>query len=408
MIHLLSLEFTRTAGNVGGNLLCGQLNPHLFEGLSCRSAALSQVASDHAQSLFARIGNGWMGSFSAFAITLVIALAAIRWLGPMGFLDHPGGRKQHRSPIPRVGGLAILASFALAGSLGWLNGIFSPLAWLTLGGMALIGVLDDRFDLRARWKALGGLAIGILLAALATYELTVNSGSVFLFGFDLSGMPLLLGSLLLMLFWGIPQAFNLIDGADGLALGFGLISLTVLAVAGSPLPYVIGCVAALFILNWPKSRLFLGDCGSLGLGLFLAMLAFKTFGKTKPEAILWLFAYPTADVVQVVTVRIATGRAIGRADRNHFHHRWKDALGERGHFRVPILWIQGALCASGAVVEGPWRLLPWLGLAGILLQCSVFICQSIRRHGHQHRVAPLQVRGTGGTEPNCRIQTEEH
>jgi UDP-GlcNAc:undecaprenyl-phosphate GlcNAc-1-phosphate transferase len=400
-------QATLIVGAAADRILCLPLDSNLSGAFSFfPSGTFSVTAGLKNQNLASTVGHGWAGFCLAFLITLLIALLAIKWIGPLGFLDHPGGRKQHQRPIPRVGGLALVASLALAGSLGWLDGVFSPIAWTCLGAMALIGLLDDRFDLRARWKAIAGLAIGLFLAILGAIELLSHSGEVILFGTCLSDIPLLMGTLLLMLFWAIPQAFNLIDGADGLALGFTLITLAVLALAGSPVPYAMGAVAALFALNWPRSRLFLGDCGSLFLGLLTAMLAFKTFGHTKPEAILWLLAYPTADVIQVVTVRLATGRSLGRADRNHFHHRWKDALGNWSRLRVPILWVQGALCASGAILEGPWKSIAWVGLAGLVLQCCVFVCMSIRRHHQRMLGARIPARSLR-TEPQCVVQTEK-
>ncbi len=357
--------------------LISRLDRHFAGGfLSAAPAATPQQIPD----LPSWVGNVWVNSCGAFALTLVIALMAARWVGPRGFMDQPGGRKQHKAPVPRIGGLALIISLALAGACGWLKDTLSPLVWMPLGAMALIGILDDRFDLRARWKAAGTFAIAILLALLGTLELTQLPAAVHLFGCNVSGMPLLLSALLLMLFWGIPQAFNLIDGANGLTLGYGLICLTVLTLAGTPVPYVLGAVTALFVLNWPRSRLFLGDCGSLCLGLLCAMLAFKAFGRTKPEAVLWLFAYPIADVVQVVIVRLATGSPLGEADRNHFHHRWKEALGARAYLRVPLIWLQAALCASGTLLTGSWRIIPWIGLAWLSVQTTVFMVSSIRRH----------------------------
>jgi len=132
------------------------------------------------------------------------------------------------------------------------------------------------------------------------------------------------------------------------------------------------------MLNWPKAKCFLGDGGSLLLGLLLALLAVRTFGNSRPDAILWLFAYPLADVLMVVVIRLMTGRPLGQGDRNHLHHHWKRILGRYGRLRVPILWAQVALCCSGALAEGVWTLLPAVGLVGLAFQVVGFSVQAIR------------------------------
>jgi UDP-GlcNAc:undecaprenyl-phosphate GlcNAc-1-phosphate transferase len=303
-----------------------------------------------------------------------------------------------------VGGQALVGTLAIGYFLTANVFVYSAGFWIGLLPLAALGLVDDLFDVRARWKALASMAIAATVAAICTQSVLAPSqaGAFQLFGLSLPGHPILAWALLLMLFWGMPQAFNLIDGANGLTLGYALVVLVILGLAGASIAVPLGAVAGVLLLNWPRSRLFLGDCGSLSLGLLLAILAFQTFGSRRPEAILWLFAYPILDVTQVVMVRIATGQALGAADRNHLHHRWEALLGSHAVFRVPILWAQAALCASGALLAGPWMLLPWTGLMILLLQVALFSSTTIRAHRRHRRLHSALVARKTNKPQNAR------
>ncbi len=310
----------------------------------------------------------------------VLGVAAIRWLGPMGFLDVPGGRKLHSGVIPRVGGIALGGAVAVGAALGWLQGLIPWSSWLGLLLLFGLGILDDRFSLRARWKAIFGLAIAVGLAGLQAPGMVPAGASFAILGLPLSHDPLVIGGLLAALYWVMPHAYNLIDGADGLALGCSIIVLATLSIAGIPQAFLLGGLLGVFLLNWPTAKCFLGDAGSLTLGLLLALLAAQTFGRTRPDSILWLFAYPLADVCMVVVIRLATRQPLGLGDRNHLHHHWKRTLGSHARLRVPILWLQVALCCSGALLAGVWSLLPLLGLLALVAQVLCFSFHSIRAH----------------------------
>ncbi len=312
--------------------------------------------------------------------TLVLTWAAVRWLGPLGFLDHPGGRKRHQGAIPRVGGMALAGALLLGAVFGRGGEMLDGRGWIGVSLIAFMGVLDDRFPLRARWKASMGLGIALFLAWSQVWYFLPQPGAVSLLGFSVPPSALVVGSLLVALYWAVPQADNLIDGANGLALGCAVIVLSTLAFAGGGDPFLLGCVLALLAFNWPRAHCFLGDCGSLTLGLILALLAARTFGRTHPDAILWLFAYPVADVAMVVAIRFATGQPLGLGDRNHLHHHWGRVLGRHARFRVPLLWLTTALCCSGALLRGPWRLIPFTGLALLVGQMVRFALFSIRAH----------------------------
>lgn len=277
-----------------------------------------------------------------------------------------------------MGGFALAGVLILGAVRGWLPELLDGSGWVALALIFVLGILDDRFSLRARWKALVGLAVAVALAWFQAPELAANPVGLTLLQLSLPREPLVFGILLTLLYWVTPQAYNLIDGADGLALGCSIIVLTTLALGGTPKPLLLGALLGVLTLNWPRAKCFLGDGGSLLLGLSLAMLAVRTFGNSRPDAILWLFAYPLADVFMVVVIRLSTGQPLGLGDRNHLHHHWKRLLGRYSELRVPILWGQVALCCSGALTEGAWDLIPAVGLVALAVQVVGFSVQAIR------------------------------
>jgi len=325
-------------------------------------------------------GNPLLTTLAIFALTFFLGRLCILALGPHGFMDVPGGRRAHPSPIPRVGGMACFAALLLSSSLLQHPLPLSWIQWGALGAMVLTGALDDRFNLSARPKVLVSLIIACLLAWASLSDLAGILPHIDVLTFQIPYDPLTAFALLLMLFWGMPQAFNLIDGADGLTIGYAFIVAIILYLQGT-IDYVLPLILlGLLPLNWPRPRLFLGDCGALGLGLLFAILAHQAFSATNANAILWLFAYPILDVTMVVAIRIAHGQSPLRGDRNHLHHQLIDRLGTQAFLAVPILWVIAGLCASRAL---GWTVLPWCGLAALLGMTIAFFTTSWdKRNAH--------------------------
>lgn len=328
----------------------------------------------HAPALVAGVG-----------IALVSAIAASKWLGPLGFIDHPLGRKNHETPTPVTGGIALLVTLALGTALGFRRLDLHPEQWAGLFALAAVGIADDRFGMRARHKAMAGLLIACLMAVPGAFRVVQAHPHLTLLGFiPLPPVWPLAFFLLSLLYWFAPQAVNLIDGANGLALGYGLVVLGVLALGGRPLAFCAGALLGLLALNWPRARHFLGDTGSLVLGLLLAFEVKRGVALISPDLILWIFAYPIMDVIMVVTIRLLAGRSLGEGDRSHLHHQWMDRFPRWRHWVVPGLWAQAALCASAPLVRGWGWLLPIAGLSLLLGQVLVFVTQSLlaeRRSG---------------------------
>lgn len=275
----------------------------------------------------------------AAAVTPLVRRVALA----VGAVDQPGGRHVHDRPIPRLGGLAVLvgtggalalASWggvdlgALLAAYGWHSG------WLLAGALtvALVGAVDDIVGLgplaKLGWQLLAG---AMALAGGYGFSAVTNplGGGVIDFGW--------LGPLVTLL-WvvGVTNAFNLIDGLDGLAAGVGLIaSLTLVAVSlieQRPDAALLACalaggLAGFLFFNFNPATIFLGDSGSLLLGYALAVLSIQSLQKGTTTVLITVpllaLGLPLMDVALAVLRRsLAAGAgAIFRADAAHIHHR---------------------------------------------------------------------------------------
>jgi UDP-GlcNAc:undecaprenyl-phosphate GlcNAc-1-phosphate transferase len=317
---------------------------------------------------------------------LVLSLICIRWVAPLGWTDHPDPRKHHRTPTPRTAGLALWLLLLGVLAFAHIPHFLNRGEWVAVHVMALMGLLDDRLDLPSRPKAIVGLLVALFLAVEMGPELAQFTHELHFLGLALPPHPIVTIPLLTLWFWSIPQAFNLIDGLNGLSMGFSLLVLSVLGLAIGMAPmggYLAGGMVAVLALNYPKARHFLGDCGSLMLGTLFAVLAVKAFAVTNANLLLWLFAYPTVDVTLVVAVRKWKQVPLGTADRSHLHHYLVDHLGHHRAWLVPLVLLSVALLPMTRALDFPGHLVTsLLGLLGL-----VFLALK----AFQDRVAPGTV-----------------
>ncbi|HXX49248.1 MAG TPA: MraY family glycosyltransferase [Myxococcota bacterium] len=289
-----------------------------------------------------------------WVMALVLTPATIRFAQRRGLLDLPTARKAHKEPVAMLGGIAVFGSVFLG--LGLLLPFIPTLRELALGegslgalglGTALmvaLGLWDDVYDMAALHK----LAWQIAIAAL-TFAMGFQVGPIELpFGFMIvDTLPV---SFAVTVAWivVVANAFNLIDGMDGLASGVSLVTaLTVFLLAnqyGATVPVVAalalsGALAGFLRFNLPPARIFLGDAGALSIGYLTAVLALASYQKA-PAAValivpLLVLGLPLLDTSLAVirrglshlstngarglTVRELIG-AVTRADRGHLHH----------------------------------------------------------------------------------------
>jgi UDP-GlcNAc:undecaprenyl-phosphate GlcNAc-1-phosphate transferase len=314
----------------------------------------------------------WSEAILGGAMGLALSAALIRWVGPLGWMDRPDAlRKKHARPTPRTAGMVLWLVLIAAQATGRMPIRLDAIDWAGVHIMAFVGMLDDRFDLRARYKALGGLAVAVMLAFHVAYSMGRAVDQVSFLGVSLPSHPVVLVPVLLLWFWSLPQAYNLIDGINGLSMGFAALLLGVLGWNLKAQPILLwGGLAAVLALNFPKARHFMGDCGALLMGTFFAILGVEAFALKDPNLLLWVFAYPTVDVLMVVSIRWWKGLPLGEADRNHLHHWMMDRLNGRSWFATPILLTIAGLPMLHATDLPGQEVISFLGL-GLLVAVAM-------------------------------------
>jgi UDP-GlcNAc:undecaprenyl-phosphate GlcNAc-1-phosphate transferase len=304
----------------------------------------------------------WITSVSFFSSLLLTPLAreAFLWFG---LVDRPDGqRKLHTSAVPRAGGIPIVLSYVIAyiagmllcGDAGPVRPEHLPFAFRLLPAAAIIfltGLLDDLIGL-APYQKLAGQVAGASVAVWAGVRILSLAGHPFAEPF----------ASLVTIAWlvGCSNAFNLIDGLDGLAAGMGLFSTFTIFVAAllqqdqalalATLP-LCGSLLGFLRYNFNPASVFLGDSGSLLIGFLLgsygviwSQKAATALSMTTP---LMALAIPLLDVVLSVARRWLRGRPIFGADRHHIHHK----LLERGlTHRTVVLSLYG-MCGIYAALS---------------------------------------------------------
>ena len=296
----------------------------------------------------------------SFLSTLLLTPLA-RWCAhKTGVVDRPdGARKLQRKPVALLGGVAVLAGLAItvlaATAAGAMDNSLESIAFVSvgLGLLCAVGVVDDAYNLPAGWKLLAqiGAAIPIVMAGCAI-------GEIGLFGLH---VPLGPFGFLAALAWLVicTNAVNLIDGMDGLCSTVGLcVAAGVTAVSYfSGADNTVVCAAALagslagfLIYNLPPARIYLGDAGSMVIGMTLALLTLRVAqneaGVTHPLMMVALMALPLGDVALAMIRRKLKGQGIFQGDRGHVHHRLLDHGLKVRH----ALAVIAAICLSTAAI----------------------------------------------------------
>ena len=286
----------------------------------------------------------------AFALSLLLTPVCRSLAYRLGYVAKPRADRWGRRPAALFGGVAIvLAVLALAAATGTARHV-----WPLLSAGALIagvGLLDDVLSLKPSTK----LIAQILVASLLLY-----------FGYRLHWTESAIGDAMLTLFWivGITNAFNLLDNMDGLCSGIALIAGGCL-LAGSTaggigpeeryLAMLLGASAGFLVYNFHPASIFLGDTGSLFLGVNLAMLTLvpAAQGAGRPGVLstiavpVLLLLIPIFDTTFVTAVRLLSGRKPSQGGRDHTSHRLV-AVGLPEAKAVTTLW---ALAAGGGVIS---------------------------------------------------------
>lgn len=307
-----------------------------------------------------------LAGITAFLVVLFATPSLIKVAFLKRLFDEPGdARKLHKRVVPTIGGIIIFAATLFACALwfpfdkpeeevGQTGVRLFQFVVATLIIMFFVGIKDDIIGTAPIKKLAAHVIVGMILVLMAETRLRSMHG---LFGID--ELPLW-ASIFLSLFTMIVvvNAYNLIDGVDGLAAGVGLIGALCLgiifAITGQLVPAILafslsGALGAFLVFNFSPARIFMGDSGSLSIGLIMSILVI-TFIEHTPSAATpaWIkplinpvvgmaiLAYPLTDTLRIFGYRAMKGVSPFSADRNHLHHLLIDS--GMSHAKT-VIWI---------------------------------------------------------------------
>jgi UDP-GlcNAc:undecaprenyl-phosphate GlcNAc-1-phosphate transferase len=312
--------------------------------------------------------------------TPIIRTAALR----CNLVDVPdNNRKVHKTPIPRVGGVAL--GFAYFGAL-LLVAVFIGNTPQVAGGFAVvklitpaalvvffIGLADDIFDLKAWHKFAVQIAAAGMVVAAGIHIQSIPALNIH---------PVLAALVSILWLVACTNAVNLIDGLDGLAAGISFVATMTafiaslvggnvgLSIATAPLA---GALLGFLVFNFNPASIFLGDSGSLLLGFLLGcqgiLWSNSSASVLEMTAPLMAVAVPLVDTTLAITRRFLSGHPIFKADRSHIHHR----LLARGlsHIKAVLLLYAAAAMAGALSLCLIWANDRWEGVVVAAFACAV-------------------------------------
>lgn len=307
---------------------------------------------------------------AAEAVAILVTLVAIFTLRPLarriGLVDKPSGRKRHSGRIPLIGGLCFfLGTVAGLGYFGYLDRFVMCLVAMA-ALIFLAGLVDDIGELSVRSRLLiqAGTA-GLMIAMSGVY--LASGGHLFgdqEFRLHALGIPLTIIAVV-----GLVNAFNMLDGIDGLAGGLALTSIAAaLTFAGAGWSTVgvalllqimaVTLIAYLGVnLGWPDGRkIFMGDAGSTLIGFVLAWsliyMSQRQGPLLAPVDVLWCIALPVMDTFGVMWRRLRDGLSPFEPDRRHLHHLLLDGGCSPRQTLALIIGFSAALAAMGYALRG--------------------------------------------------------
>jgi UDP-GlcNAc:undecaprenyl-phosphate GlcNAc-1-phosphate transferase len=340
----------------------------------------------------------WATFAVAMAASLFITPVARAFAARRGVVDCPDGRRKlQKEPVPLLGGVAIYLALVLGLAVAslWGPGEATPVPPLSLavicaaGFVCLLGAIDDICDLRPRVK-LALQIVSVLPLVLSGHF--VDRVVAF-------GVPIELGwlGIPITVLWivGCINALNFLDGMDGLAGVVGLATSLMMAVlaANTGHPHVCliamvlaGALAGFLVYNLPPASIYLGDCGSMTIGMVVGILSIQAALKTSATLSLTApavaLAVPMLDTALAIVRRRLSGRSVDTADRGHIHHR----LLARGLTNWQALCIIGALCLTTGAAATAATILSYDAIGWLFTLAVIVVLVRTRAFGH-HELA---------------------
>jgi UDP-GlcNAc:undecaprenyl-phosphate/decaprenyl-phosphate GlcNAc-1-phosphate transferase len=399
-----------------------------------------------------------VGGASAFLLAYLLTFGVGALCYKLGWLDHPATRRVHTKAVPRLGGVAMFVAFVLASLLFYKPGSTDEVIiyWLLIAASLLVVIVhayDDVMGLKPLTKLLaqtvaviiilgpwGGVFHGILLFTfnnpfgreIANANLPwYLQPTLFLFihplspdiqpSISLAAIP----AVLLTWFWatGMMNTVNWIDGMDGLATGVvGIAGLFITIISFTLHQQSIAILAAIFtgaVLgflphNWNPAKIFMGDSGSMFLGLGLAVLS--VMGGAKLALALMVLGVPIIDVAVVIINRIRRGQSPLHYDKTHLHHRLMAtglSVKQICYIIYGLALIFGLLAVTLSGIQHYAHFYKFVGLAVVgLTMVGLIVWMDYRQRQRGGRIklggpepAPPDGGATKGSESNSSQET---
>ena len=306
-------------------------------------------------------------------VALALVPVLVRFAIGRDLLDVPNARSSHEIPTPRLGGLAVIAGVWAAAPL--MEGSLPVIVAATFAG--LVGILDDVFDLRFWMKAVGQAAVAFALLFLMSPPILAAAGPLW---------PLVL---LFGVVWvvAVVNAYNFMDGIDGIAGGTAILNVLFLAaLVGTGGGTVVGlaalaaAVAGFIMWNISPARIFLGDSGSHFVGFFLGVVALYTKPIGEPNIGVFVafvvsamvFAPFLFDTAYTLVRRAWARKNVFAAHREHIYQRLTPDPAK--HRQVSIIYFGlSALSGLAALLAAGGTPLRFLGGSALVLGCCLFM-----------------------------------
>lgn len=306
---------------------------------------------------------------TALAVSWVSIPLAYKLAVRYGVIVHPDARRVHSEPTPLWGGIAIwlgvVAGIACAEVYEIVTNspsVITPQVWVLLTAatvVAVIGMLDDKYQLSAAWQALALVGIALAVALLGIRIDFVTN----IFG-ESQMLPLGAWAVPVTVIWlfGATKTVDLVDGLDGLCAGVCAIAscaLAIMAIFLGSLSVAAVCAAVtgaslgFLRFNFPPARIFMGTIGSQFMGFVIAgaavIGAFKVAAAVAFLVPIFALGVPIFDAVFAVIRRALKGAPLHQADKGHIHHRLLD-LGLNQRQAILVLYAATFLLSAAALV----------------------------------------------------------
>ncbi len=332
----------------------------------------------------------WLGFLTSFFVVLLATPSLIKVAKLKHLVDEPGEeRKLHTRSIPTIGGIVIFGALIFSYSI-WFPETYhyidkaivnfkTVISVLTL--LFFVGIKDDIIGTAPLKKLAAHFIVGFIIVIISDIRIESMHGIFGIYNLDLWQSYLIS----IFTYIVIVNAYNLIDGLDGLAAGIGLISSVSFGIFFSYtgniplalLSFVLaGALLGFLIFNFSPARIFMGDSGSLIIGAVISLLAINSINTPSaqlpafltnsnlPILAMSILVYPLADTIRAFSLRAFKGISPFTADKNHIHHKFV-ALGFSHAKTVIILYSYNLFIIAFALLF-PFKN-PTLSLAGLIL-----------------------------------------